>query len=87
MEEIGKSKTGEAGRKVLIARALQMLAGAPNGCTEPAMPARGFNVGLLLGLVAAGFAVAKPDTMSAAGRTFGVVRFVITASGQEAIGV
>jgi hypothetical protein len=47
-------------------RALQMLADAPNGCTEPAMRARGFSVGLLAGLVAAGLAVAKPDTMNAA---------------------
>jgi hypothetical protein len=47
-------------------RALQMLADAPNGCTEPTMRARGFSVGLLAGLVAAGSAVAKPDTMNAA---------------------
>jgi hypothetical protein len=66
-------------------RALQMIAGGPNGCTEPAMRARGFSVGLLVGLVAAGFAVAKPDTMQAAGKTFSVVRFVITDSGRSAI--
>jgi hypothetical protein len=67
-------------------RALQLLAGAPNGRTEPAMRAQGFTVGLLVGLVAAGLAVAKSETMNAAGRTFSVVRFMITGSGRYAIG-
>jgi hypothetical protein len=83
----GKSQ-GEGGRALNPEqrRALQMLASASNGCTEPAMRARGFTVGLLVGLVTAGLAVAKPDTMNAAGRTFSVVRFVITNSGRDAIG-
>jgi hypothetical protein len=66
-------------------RALQMLAAAPSGCTEPALRSRGFSVGLLVGLVGAGLAVAKPQTMRAAGRTFGVVRFMITDAGRQAI--
>jgi hypothetical protein len=37
-------------------------------------------------LVGAGLAVAKPETMTAAGRTFGVVRFVITDGGRATIG-
>jgi hypothetical protein len=40
----------------------------------------------LVGLVAAGLAVAEPETMNAAGRTFSVVRFMITGSGRYAIG-
>jgi hypothetical protein len=67
-------------------RALQTLAAAPNGCTEPAMRQKGFKVGLLVGLVGAGLAVAKSETMKAAGRTFGAVRFVITNAGRQAIG-
>ena len=35
--------------------------------------ARGFSVGLLVGLVGAGLAVAKPETVRAAGRTFGII--------------
>jgi hypothetical protein len=65
--------------------ARQMLADAPHGCTEPALRAHGFTVGLLVGLVGAGLAVAKPDTMKAAGRSFSVVRFVITALGRAMV--
>jgi hypothetical protein len=67
-------------------RVLQMLAGSPNGCTEPALRAHGFRVGLLVGLVGAGLAVAKSETMKAAGRSFGVVRFVITDLGRATVG-
>jgi hypothetical protein len=35
-----------------------------------------------VGLVGAGLAVAKSETMKAAGRSFGVVRFVITDLGR-----
>jgi hypothetical protein len=45
-----------------------------------ALRAHGFGVGPLVGLVGAGLAVAKPETMKAAGRSFSVVRFVITKS-------
>jgi hypothetical protein len=61
-------------------RALQMLAAAPNGCTEPALRGHGFTVGR------AGLAGAKPETMRAAGRSFGVVRFLITDRGRAALG-
>jgi hypothetical protein len=67
-------------------RALQMLAAAPNGCTEPALRGHGFTVGLMVGLVGAGLAGAKPETMKAAGRSFGVVRFLITDRGRAALG-
>jgi hypothetical protein len=67
-------------------RALQLLAQAPNGMTDPAMRARGFSPTLLVGLVGAGYAVAKPQTMRAAGMTFGVMRFVITDAGRRALG-
>ena len=67
-------------------RALMILAHAPNGCTEPALRAQGFTVGLLVGLVGAGLASAKPHVMTAAGRTLSVVRFVITDAGRHAVG-
>jgi hypothetical protein len=66
-------------------RVLQMLAASERGCTEPALRRQGFTVGLLVGLVGTGYAVAKPETMVAAGKTFSVVRFVITDSGRQAI--
>ena len=40
-------------------RALEMLAGSPNGCTESTLRAHGFKVGSLAGLVRAGLAVAS----------------------------
>jgi hypothetical protein len=66
-------------------RALQLLAEAPNGMTDPAMRARGFSPALLVGLVGAGYAVAKPRTIRAAGMTFGAMRFVITDAGRRAL--
>jgi hypothetical protein len=66
-------------------RVLQMLAASERGSTEPALRRQGFTVGLLVGLVGTGYAVAKPATMVAAGKTFSVVRFVITDSGRQAI--
>jgi hypothetical protein len=65
-------------------RALQMLAASEWGCTEPALRRQGFTVGLLIGLVGTGYAVA--ETMVAAGKTFNFLRFVITDSGRQAIG-
>jgi hypothetical protein len=47
---------------------------------------RGFTPTLLVDLVARGYAVAKPQTMRAAGKTFGFMRFVISDSGRRAIG-
>ena len=67
-------------------RVLQMLAGSPTGCTEPALRAHGFRVGLLVGLVGAGLAITKSETMKAGGRSFGVVRFVITDLGRATVG-
>jgi hypothetical protein len=67
-------------------RALQLLAEAPNGHTEAALRARGFTPTLLVELAARGYTVARPETMKAAGKTFGFMRFVITDSGRTAIG-
>jgi hypothetical protein len=38
-------------------------------------------VRLLVGFVGAGFTVARPETTTAAGRTFGLLRFVIAERG------
>jgi hypothetical protein len=67
-------------------RVLQLLAEAPNGYTEAALRARGFTPTLLVELAAYGYVVARPETMKAAGKIFGFMRFVITDSGRTAIG-
>jgi hypothetical protein len=63
-------------------RALEMLAGSPNGCTESTLRTHGFKVGLLAGLVRAGFAFAKPEVVKAGERTLSFVRVVITDAGR-----
>jgi hypothetical protein len=55
-------------------RALQIIEGAPNGCTEPAMQALGFPVSMMIGLVGAGLVSARPYVMKVGRRSFGVVR-------------
>jgi hypothetical protein len=67
-------------------RALQLLAAVRSGMPEPALRARGFSPALIVGLVGAGYAEAKPQTMRAAGKTFAFMRFVITSAGRRAIG-
>ena len=44
-------------------QALQLLAGAPHGCTEETLRAHGFSVRPLARIVRAGFAVAKLETV------------------------
>jgi hypothetical protein len=84
----GFERVAASGRGLSVEqrRALQMLAGSENGCTEPALRRHGFSVRLLVGLAQAGLVVTKPEIMKAAGRSFGVVRFAITALGRETIG-
>jgi hypothetical protein len=66
-------------------RALQLLVDAQNGMTDAALSTRGFSPTLIVGLVGAGYAEAKPRTMKAAGKTFAFMRFVITSAGRRAI--
>jgi hypothetical protein len=58
--------------------ALEMLTGCPGGCTESELKAKGFTIGLLGGLIRAGFATAMPGVVKAGDRTIGVVRLAIT---------
>jgi hypothetical protein len=68
-------------------RALQLLAAVPNGLPDAALRARGFSPTLIVALVGAGYAEAKPQTMRAASKTFAFMRFVITSAGRRAIGM
>jgi hypothetical protein len=47
--------------------------------------AHGFTVGLLAGIVRAGFAVAKPEIVKAGGRTLSMLRLTITDAGRQAL--
>jgi hypothetical protein len=62
-------------------RALDMLAGSPHGCTEAALRAHGFTVGLLA--VRTGLAVARPEIVKAGGRTLSMLRLTITDAGRQ----
>ena len=65
--------------------ALEMLAGRPDGCTEAALKANGFSIGLLGVLIRAGFATATPGVVKAGNRTLGVVILAITEKGRSMI--
>jgi hypothetical protein len=67
-------------------RALQMMAETSKGCTDRVLRRCGVSVGPLVELVAAGYAVTEPHRKRVAGKTAGVVRFVITDAGRTAIG-
>jgi hypothetical protein len=47
-------------------RALEMLAGYPDGCTQAVLKANGFTIGLLGKLIRAGLATATPRIVEAA---------------------
>jgi hypothetical protein len=66
-------------------RALQLLAGAPHGCTEATLRAHGVTVRPLARIVRVGFAVAKPETVKAGGRTLSFLRLRITDAGRRAL--
>src|SRR5262249_59515171 len=66
-------------------RTLRLLAGAPEGCTEPVMLAHGFTVPLLVDLCIAGLAIATPEHMVAGVRKVEVVRMKITEAGRRAL--
>jgi hypothetical protein len=71
-------ETGTAARH----RALQVLAGSPDGCTEAVMLAHGFAVELLLDLFREGLVTAKVERMRVADRWINVVRVRITDAGR-----
>jgi len=67
-------------------RALELLAGCPDGCTDALMFANGFTAEQLLDLVHAGLATARATRMVAGERTIEVARVRITEAGRRALG-
>jgi hypothetical protein len=66
-------------------RALELLAGSRDGCTEAMMLAHGFKTELPGELVRAGLAMATTERMVAGGRAMQVTRVRITDGGQRAL--
>lgn len=68
-------------------RALQLLASNPNGATEELlMDSHGFTRRMLTGLVDDGLTTARRQSIKApGGRTFEVVRMMITDAGRRAL--
>jgi hypothetical protein len=66
-------------------RALKLLAGAPDGCTEAAMMAHGLSLGFLADLVREGLANERADRARMGNRELEVVRLSITDEGQRAL--
>ncbi|HKF07993.1 MAG TPA: hypothetical protein VKB89_04625 [Xanthobacteraceae bacterium] len=64
-------------------RALELLAGSADGCTEALMLAHGLRIALLVELINAGLASATTDRVVAGGRTLNVVRLKITDAGRQ----
>jgi hypothetical protein len=62
-------------------RALELLAGSHDGCTEAIMRAHGFTVDILVELIAAPLATAQTERMVAGGRGIVVTRMLITEAG------
>jgi hypothetical protein len=66
-------------------RALELLAGSTDGCTEAILLAHGFPLGLLVKLIDAGLATAQAERMMASGRPMEVTRVRITDAGRRVI--
>ena len=66
-------------------RALELLAAAPDGCTEALMFANGFTAELLIELVRAGLASAHAERMVADGKRTEVARVKISEAGWQVL--
>jgi hypothetical protein len=66
-------------------RALELLAGNPDGCTEALMLAPGFTTRQMVELVRAGLASAKAERVVAGGTAMEITRVKITAAGRRAL--
>jgi hypothetical protein len=62
-------------------RALELLAGSRDGCTEAIMLAHGFKIDFLVDLTNARLATAQTERMVTGGRWVEVIRFRITEAG------
>jgi hypothetical protein len=66
-------------------RALELLAGSRDGCTEAIMLAHGFSIEQVVELVRAGIATVHTDRIVDGGRTLEVARVKVTDAGRQAL--
>jgi hypothetical protein len=66
-------------------RALELLAGSRDGCTEAIMLAHGFTVDMLVEIINTGLASASTERAVAGRRTMQVTRVRITEAGRRAL--
>jgi hypothetical protein len=66
-------------------RALELLAGSPDGMTEAILSAHGFTTDMLVDLIRAGLATAKTERVVAGIRPIEVTRVRITSTGRRAL--
>jgi hypothetical protein len=67
-------------------RALELLAGSRDGCTEAIMLAHGFSVEQMVDLVRSGLATAHSERVVAGKHRVEVARLRITEAGRRAVG-
>jgi hypothetical protein len=67
-------------------RALGLLAASADGCTEAVMLAHGFSIDMLVELINAGLATARPKRILVGGYQEGRTRVRITQEGRRALG-
>jgi hypothetical protein len=67
-------------------RALELLAGSTDGCTEGIMRARGFSIDFMVELVRAGLATAASECVVSGPNTIEVARMRITDAGRKVLG-
>jgi hypothetical protein len=66
-------------------RLLELLAESAEGCTDALLMARGFKLDVLISVVRAEFATAKPERTFAAGKPVERTRVQITDAGRRAL--
>jgi hypothetical protein len=66
-------------------RLLELLAANEDGCTDALLQTHGFKLDVLISLVSAEFATAKPECTFAAGKPVEVTRVRITEAGRRAL--
>jgi hypothetical protein len=66
-------------------RVLELLAGSADGCTDALLTAQGFKLDVLISVVSAGLATAKPERVFAGGKPVEITRVRITDAGRLAL--